>query len=111
MHCGCEVLCTWRKHLKSDRSYILIMNPIYHVFTCIVKLVYILMLRACLLVSNFIQYFLWKFSYKRISIGSFYHSEFIDGPSIWVIIIIYVMTIECLSQCDIYNWYTSKMNN
>ena len=111
IYCECEVLCTWCKRLKSDGSNILIMNPIYHVFTYIVKLVYILMLSACLLVSNIIQYSFWKFTYKLISIGSFFHGEYVFGPCIWVIIIIYLMTIECLSQCDIYNWYTSKISN
>ena len=70
MHCKCEVRCTWRERLNLDRGNILIMNLIYHVFTCILK-VYILMLSTCLLVSNFIQYALWKFTYKRISIGFF----------------------------------------
>ena len=111
MYCECEVLCTWSKRLKSDRSNILIMNSVYHVFTCIVKLVYILVLSACLLVSDIIQYSFWKFTYKQISIGSFFHSEYVFGPCIWAIIIIYLMTIECLSQCDISNSYTGKISN
>ena len=61
---------TWRERLNLDRGNILIMNSIYHVFTCILK-VYILMLGTCLLVSNFIQYSLCKVTYKRISIGFF----------------------------------------
>ena len=91
------------------------MNPIHQVSTRIVKLVYILILSACLLVSNFIQYSFRKFIYKRIGIGCFFHNEYVFGTCILGIIInifiMYLMTIECLSQCDIYNWYTSKFNN
>ena len=114
MYCNYEVQCTWLKSLNLDRSNILIMNPIYQVFMRIVKLVYILILSACLLVSNFIQYSLRKYTYKRIGMGSFFH-EYVFGPCILVIIIniiiIYLMTVECLFQCDIYNWYASKLNN